>query len=553
VSVGFFVCAVLTAGGLGHSHYKPAMLHTLQPDQPPGKFFHPAGFTVDHQNFQAQVMVKMRMTGRDHKIVIRVLNFGQLLRHPASMMVVNQRDRANNRRIRFRCPLGNKTIANQIAEGLGTIAISQPRNEIIKALQEIRIERDSDPAQHSHSHSVVLDGLFAGKLKNSTIINFVTRLHHWKCEPTNNVVTAITGPHPIKIESGDFQKSLNRQTITIAAMRSLIKVLAIVLVLAILTGVIFERIGRHRDKQRLTRIGQAVDIGGRSLNIDCAGSGSPTVILDTGASAPGYSNMPLQKLFSRETRTCWFDRAGLGWSDPSPVPQTSSAIAADLHQLLHAANIAPPYILVGQSFSGFNVRLFTKAYPNEVAGIVLLDSVQEDQQQYEPRSTMSPVNRLPASVRAVLCRAVPLAADVGLIRLVTSLSGPDPRVPPGFTQSQADVLHGLESQPKAIVASSGCRAWEKSADEARAAGTLGNVPLLVLTAGQPLTTGDPAQDRELQEFHDIWVHKLQPRLVALSTRGKQIIVANSSHDIAGDMPSAAAEAIRQLLSESRPQ
>jgi hypothetical protein len=233
------------------------------------------------------------------------------------------------------------------------------------------------------------------------------------------------------------------------------------------------------------------------------------VILDTGGSAPGYSNIPFQKLISKLTRTCWFDRAGLGWSDPSPVTQTSASIA------------------------------------------VLLDSVQEDQQQYEPRSTLSPINRLPAVVRGVLCRATPFAAKVGLIRVVMSASGPDRRVPSGFTPSEAAVLHGLESQPKAIVASSGCDAWEKSAAEAREAGTLGDVLLTVLTAGKPLTVGDPQVDQEIQAFHETWVHHLQPRLAALSTRGKQVIVEESSHGIAGDMPSAALEAVRQILSETR--
>jgi pimeloyl-ACP methyl ester carboxylesterase len=334
-------------------------------------------------------------------------------------------------------------------------------------------------------------------------------------------------------------------------MRAIIRSFAIILILSVVAGVIYERIGKQRDQERLPRVGQAVDIGGRALNIYCSGSGSPTVILDTGGSAPGYSNMPLQKLIARETRACWFDRAGLGWSDPNLLIQTSAAIATDLHELLQTAKIAPPYILVGQSFSGFNVRVFTKAYPSEVAGLVLLDSVQEDQQKYEPRVTLAPVNRLPAVVRAVLCRTVPLAAKAGLIRLLTSASGPDRRVPSGFTPSELAVLHGLESQPKAIVASSGCRAWEKSAEEARAAGSLGNVPLLVLTAGRPLTMGDPAADREIRVFHEIWVHQLQPRLAALSTRGKQVIVENSSHGIAGDMPTAAVDAVRQILSEAR--
>ena len=334
------------------------------------------------------------------------------------------------------------------------------------------------------------------------------------------------------------------------AMRAFIRGF-VILILGLLAGAIYERVGIQRDQKQLPRVGQAVDIGGRSLNINCSGSGSPSVILDTGGSAPGYSNMPLQKLISNETRTCWFDRAGLGWSDPSPTAQTSAMIAADLHKVLRGAKIDPPYILLGQSFSGFDVRVFTKAYPSEVAGVVLLDSVQEDQQQYEPRSTLAPVKRLPAALQGVLCRAVPLAANVGLIRLLISLSGTDRRVPPGFTPSEAAILRGLESQPKAVVASSGCRSWEKSAGEARAAGSLGNVPLLVLTAGRPLTMGDTAEDREIQEFHEIWVHQLQPRLAALSTRGKQVIVENSTHGIAGDMPSAAGDAVHQLLFEAR--
>ncbi len=199
------------------------------------------------------------------------------------------------------------------------------------------------------------------------------------------------------------------------------------------------------------------------------------------------------------------------------------------------------------SMFGFLLRRI----PSEVAGVVLLDAVQEDQQQYEPRSTLSPINRLPAVVRGVLCRATPFAAKVGLIRVVMSASGPDRRVPSGFTPSEAAVLHGLESQPKAIVASSGCDAWEKSAAEAREAGNLGDVLLTVLTAGKPLTVGDPQVDQEIQAFHETWVHQLQPRLAALSTRGKQVVVEESSHGIAGDMPSAALEAIRQILSETR--
>src|SRR5260370_22900572 len=151
-------------------------------------------------------------------------------------------------------------------------------------------------------------------------------------------------------------------------MRAFIRGFAIILILGMLAGVIYERVGKQRDEERLLSMGQAVDIGGRWLNIYCSGSGSPSVILDTGGSAPDYSNMPLQKLISNETRACWFHRAGLGWSDPSPVAQTSATIAADLHELLRVAKIAPPYILGGQAFTRLHLRVFTHAYPSRRAG-----------------------------------------------------------------------------------------------------------------------------------------------------------------------------------------
>lgn len=331
-------------------------------------------------------------------------------------------------------------------------------------------------------------------------------------------------------------------------MRRITIGIVLLVVLGLAAGTTYERIGQQRDNDRLPVIGQRVDIGGRSINVYCMGGGTPTVILDSGGSAPGYSNLPLQRRIAKETRTCWFDRAGLGWSDPSPITQTSAAIAADLHAALSAAKIVPPYILVGQSFSGFNVRRFAKSFPSEVAGIVLSDAVHEDQQQYEPRSTLAPADRLPPLVRAVLCRAVPLAQNVGLIRLM--ISSESARTPAGFTKEEARTLHALEAQPKAVVAAASCNAWEKSATEARSAGHLGDIPMVVLTAGNPMSFGDPTAEEEIRVFHDIWVRKLQPKLAALSSRGRQVVVANSSHDIAGAMPSAIMDAIRPWLSSA---
>ena len=170
----------------------------------------------------------------------------------------------------------------------------------------------------------------------------------------------------------------------------------------------------------------------------------------TGGSAPGYENLIFQKQIAQFARACWFDRAGLGWSDPSPIEQTSAAIAEDLHALLHVAGVAPPYVLVGASFSGFNVRVFSGKYPAEVAGVVLVDSAQEDQSRFEPRATIAPVNRLPSSIRILLCASVPLAARAGLVRFLLHRSGPRRDAPPGFTADQAATLHGLGSKPNRL-------------------------------------------------------------------------------------------------------
>ena len=331
-------------------------------------------------------------------------------------------------------------------------------------------------------------------------------------------------------------------------IRFVSKCFLLLLVVLLLVGIAYEQIGERQEHNRFPQVGRSVDIGGRSLNIYCSGEGAPTVILDTGGSSPGYSNLVVQRQVAKFTRACWFDRAGLGWSDPSPVEQTSAAIAEDLHTLLHAAGVPPPYVLIASSFSGFNVRVFTGKYPSEVAGAVLVDSVHEDQERYEPRATIALVNRLPAPIRSLLCTAVPLAARVGIVRLLLKPSQPPRNTPPGFTAEQATTLQGLESQTKSFVAAAGCNAWEKSAAQAHAAGNLGNRPLIVLTAGQPFRVGDPEIDKELADFHDIWVHQLQRQLAQLSTRGRQVIVEDSTHAID---PDAVLKASREVLLEIR--
>src|SRR5215471_21002146 len=129
--------------------------------------------------------------------------------------------------------------------------------------------------------------------------------------------------------------------------------------------------------------GQLVDAGGFRLNLYCMGSGSPTVVFDSGWGdwAPAWSKV--QPAVAKWTRACSYDRAGTGFSEPGPLPRTSVRIANELHTALHRAGIAGPYILVGSAFGGDNIRTFAVLYMDEVAGMVMDDA---DSTDLEPKA-----------------------------------------------------------------------------------------------------------------------------------------------------------------------
>ena len=192
--------------------------------------------------------------------------------------------------------------------------------------------------------------------------------------------------------------------------------LAVVLLLGLLAGFTYEQIGRWQDSQHPFRIGRAVDVGGRSLNINCAGSGSPAVILESGGGGyGGYGWRNVQAEVAKFTTVCWYDRAGEGWSDPAPTARSSATIIHDLQELLQRAPVAGPYVLVGHSIGGEYVRIFTSKFPSEVAGVVLVDSSHPDQR--EPPMMLSPITRMHKHVRQLACFALPVVTRFGVIRL----------------------------------------------------------------------------------------------------------------------------------------
>ena len=179
-------------------------------------------------------------------------------------------------------------------------------------------------------------------------------------------------------------------TLELMRMKRIVRVsLAAICLVAVslaIMGALYEMIGRWRDAQRFPRRGHLVQVGSIRMNIDCDGRGSPTVILESGSGGPSIDWLMVQPGVAKFARVCSYDRAGYGWSDAGPKPRTSLQIAHELKQLLQAAGENGPYVLVGHSMGGYDIRVYAGQYPSDVVGMVLVDASHEDQQLRAPVS-----------------------------------------------------------------------------------------------------------------------------------------------------------------------
>jgi hypothetical protein len=139
--------------GLCNRHDKAPMLHALQTNQAACELFDLSRSPVHDEDLQTRVVVEMRMTGRNYQFVIGMLKFRQLLCHSVGMVVVDEGDGANHRRIEICRLLGDQAIPNQITERFGPVGVAQSRNEIIEAFEKIGIECNSDSAENTHGYS----------------------------------------------------------------------------------------------------------------------------------------------------------------------------------------------------------------------------------------------------------------------------------------------------------------------------------------------------------------------------------------------------------------
>ncbi len=260
-----------------------------------------------------------------------------------------------------------------------------------------------------------------------------------------------------------------------------------------------------------------VDIGGRSLYLDCRGSGGPTVILESGAGndlrvwdtvslAAGTAGGAVLPDVAEFTRVCAYDRPGTflgpgiaGRSDPVSMPRTAGEIVDDLRDLLAAANVPGPYVMVGHSFGGLVVRLYASIYPADVAGLVLVDAAHED--YYAAARQLMTLAQWDMFVRPAADPDYP-----NLERIDTEASATEMR-------------------------------------EAALASPLSPMPLVVITHGMPWDWG-PGFDAAALEH--LWL-PLQQKLASLTPDARLVVAEESGHFIQLQQPELVVAAIRQVV------
>ena len=167
----------------------------------------------------------------------------------------------------------------------------------------------------------------------------------------------------------------------------------------------YETVRESLDARDYPMPGQLIDVGGHRLHLHCTGSGSPTVVLEPGLGAASSDLGWIAPAVARDTTVCVYDRAGRGWSDAADGPQDGAHIAADLHTLLDRAHVPGPYVLAGHSFGGLYVLSFAAQFPDQVAGLVLLDSTAPE--TWSAAANQHRFLQLPRPRRRVITRGRP--------------------------------------------------------------------------------------------------------------------------------------------------
>jgi pimeloyl-ACP methyl ester carboxylesterase len=289
----------------------------------------------------------------------------------------------------------------------------------------------------------------------------------------------------------------------------------------------YQTIRESLDRRMVAAPGQLVDLGGYRLHLNCVGSGGPTVILESGLGETAAYWGWISTAVAHDTKVCVYDRAGRGWSDPVSVPQDGAAVARDLHVLLDRAHVPGPYVLVGHSSGAQYVRIFAGRYPEQVAGMVLLDG--------QPAEAFESLPHFPSfyNVARRIMPLLPSLARLGVGRLI--YHGGFDNLP-----AQARDMQRLSysSARAARSLSDEFAELPTSLQQARSYQSLGDRPLVVVTAALDALVG--------------WL-PLQDEMATLSTNSSHRVVPYTHDSLITDQTAAetSSQAIRDVLNAVR--
>ena len=294
---------------------------------------------------------------------------------------------------------------------------------------------------------------------------------------------------------------------------------AVLLVLGLgmpLLGAGYEAVGASQAAATYSPPGRLVGVGGHRLHLIASGSGGPTIVLEAGLGDTALTWSALHTQLAERTRVLSYDRAGIGFSEPGPVPRDAQQVAAELHALLAASGEPGPYLLVGHSVGGLFARVYAARYPGEVVGMVLLDPESDSLDLSGDMPTHIALRNL-QRIGALRAFAPLLVGPLGMTDY-------EPYLPALITAHTFDT--SIEEQ----------RADALSQAESRVIATVGDVPVVVLSA-----TGNG-----LSPEAAAIVRADQARYAAQSRRGALVEVA-TGHYVYRERPDLVVQAIESLM------
>lgn len=312
-------------------------------------------------------------------------------------------------------------------------------------------------------------------------------------------------------------------------------------------GAIYQASAQASDQETYSPPGELFDVEGAQMHLLCLGQGTPTVVLESGLFGGVYSWRGIQPGVSQTTRTCSYDRAGLGYSEPLDEPQQAAEVAQRLHALLGAAGIDGDVVLVGASIGGVHVRQFAHQFPERVIGMVLVDSSHEQQvQRFGDTKAEGPSGIL---------KLASLLAPVGMLRLsgFVEMQFEDSELS-GQKLEQAIAMQNQSHIPAAMTREA--EAMKADMDANQPPPSLGDIPLIVLTQGLPLEDEEGFDPLDLEKIEEdkierpIW-NQMQLELSQLSSQGTQVFAMKSDHHITDLEPELVISSIESVVETVR--